>query len=92
MENQESTIKSPAAALIGDPARYGRVDESGTVYVQTDDGERAVGSYPGKTPDKGTSWCLLSKVMEFKHDRWCVGGGSVGSQKNAFEGYGPRRS
>jgi hypothetical protein len=56
MENQESTIKSPAAALIGDPARYGRVDESGTVYVQTDDGERAVGSYPGKTAEEALAY------------------------------------
>jgi hypothetical protein len=31
------------------PSRYGRVDESGTVFVRTSDGEREVGSYPGAT-------------------------------------------
>ena len=29
------------------PSQYGRVDESGTVFVRTTDGEREVGSYPG---------------------------------------------
>ncbi|HEY8883410.1 MAG TPA: DUF349 domain-containing protein, partial [Dermatophilaceae bacterium] len=29
------------------PSEYGRVDESGTVFVRTADGEREVGSYPG---------------------------------------------
>ena len=29
------------------PSQYGRVDESGTVFVRTPDGEREVGSYPG---------------------------------------------
>ena len=31
------------------PSQYGRVDESGTVFVRTADGEREVGSYPGAT-------------------------------------------
>ncbi|MGA1159051.1 MAG: DUF349 domain-containing protein [Candidatus Nanopelagicaceae bacterium] len=56
MDINETTIKSPAAALIGDPARYGRVDESGTVYVQTSDGERVVGSYPGKTAEEALAY------------------------------------
>src|SRR5665648_76520 len=29
------------------PSEHGRVDESGTVFVRTPDGEREVGSYPG---------------------------------------------
>jgi hypothetical protein len=29
------------------PSEFGRVDESGTVFVRTADGEREVGSYPG---------------------------------------------
>lgn len=29
------------------PSAFGRVDESGTVFVRTPDGEREVGSYPG---------------------------------------------
>ena len=32
------------------PSQYGRVDDSGTVFVRTADGEREVGSYPGATP------------------------------------------
>ncbi len=31
--------------------QWGRVDEDGTVWVRTADGERAVGSYPGATPE-----------------------------------------
>jgi hypothetical protein len=32
------------------PSQFGRVDESGTVFVRTADGEREVGSYPGASP------------------------------------------
>ncbi|WP_284533672.1 DUF349 domain-containing protein [Nocardioides sp. T2.26MG-1] len=32
--------------------QWGRVDEDGTVYVKTPDGERAVGQYPEGTPDE----------------------------------------
>ena len=34
------------------PSQYGRVDESGTVFVRTADGEREVGSYPGASHDE----------------------------------------
>lgn len=47
---------SPASALIGDPAQFGRVGEDGTVYVKTPEGEKAVGSYPGKTPDEALAY------------------------------------
>ena len=43
---------SAASALIGDPSKFGRVAEDGTVYVRTSNGETAVGSYPGKTPEE----------------------------------------
>ncbi|HNP16457.1 MAG TPA: DUF349 domain-containing protein, partial [Terrimesophilobacter sp.] len=33
-------------------APWGRVDETGTVFVRTADGERAVGQYPDGTPDE----------------------------------------
>ena len=56
MENIEKPINSPASALIGDPARFGRVGDDGTVYVQTPGGERAVGSYPGKTPEEALAY------------------------------------
>lgn len=47
---------SPASALIGDPAQFGRVAEDGTVFVLTPEGERAVGSYPGKSPEEALSY------------------------------------
>ena len=52
---QPQTI-SPASALIGDPAAFGRVAEDGTVFVRTSSGERAVGSYPGKSPEEALSY------------------------------------
>jgi hypothetical protein len=38
------------------PSEYGRVDDSGTVFVRTPDGEREVGSYPGATPAEALSY------------------------------------
>ncbi len=54
-----ATIHVPSpAALAGllhgnataKPSEHGRVDESGTVFVRTNSGEREVGSYPGASP------------------------------------------
>ena len=43
----------PAAAPPGPPAEtFGRVDESGTVFVRTAEGEREVGSYPGASHEE----------------------------------------
>jgi hypothetical protein len=47
---------SAASALIGDPSAFGRVGEDGTVYVRTTQGEKAVGSYPGKTAEEALSY------------------------------------
>lgn len=47
---------SAALALIGDPAQFGRVAEDGTVYVITPEGEKAVGSYPGKTAEEALAY------------------------------------
>ena len=52
----EITTPSPASALIGDPAQFGRVAEDGTVYVKTPEGEKAVGSYPGKSPEEALAY------------------------------------
>jgi hypothetical protein len=35
---------------------FGRVGEDGTVFVRTTDGERAVGSYPGATPQEALAY------------------------------------
>ena len=48
--------QSAAAALVGDPSSFGRVGEDGTVYVRTDSGERAVGSYPGKSNEEALAY------------------------------------
>jgi hypothetical protein len=50
---------SPAAAAVAhaapasDPTQWGRVDEEGTVYVRTADGERVVGSWQAGEPAAG---------------------------------------
>ncbi len=44
---------APAVATVSDPAQWGRVDEDGTVYVRTADGERAVGSWQAGDPATG---------------------------------------
>src|SRR3954471_23104354 len=36
--------------------QWGRVDEDGTVWVRTAEGERAVGSYPGATPEAALAY------------------------------------
>ncbi len=47
---------SAASALIGDPAQFGRVADDGTVYVRTSHGEKAVGSYTGKSPEEALAY------------------------------------
>ncbi len=54
MSNPENL--SAASALIGDPAKFGRVGDDGTVFVTTPEGERAVGSYPGKSADEALAY------------------------------------
>jgi hypothetical protein len=44
---------APSAEAVSDPSRWGRVDEDGTVYVRTSDGERAVGSWQAGEPVAG---------------------------------------
>jgi len=66
MDNQDSFNLSgtgAAAALIGDPAKFGRVGEDGTVYVITPTGDRAVGSYPGKSPDEALAYFVKKFEM-----------------------------
>ena len=54
--NIAPTVASAASALIGDPAKFGRVGEDGTVYVVTPTGDKAVGSYPGKTAEEALQY------------------------------------
>lgn len=45
-----------ASALVGDPSAFGKVAEDGTVYVITPEGERSVGSYPGKSAEEALGY------------------------------------
>jgi hypothetical protein len=66
MDNQNSSNLSgtgAAAALIGDPSKFGRVGEDGTVYVITASGDRAVGSYPGKSADEALAYFVKKFEM-----------------------------
>ena len=47
---------SAASALIGDPSKFGRVGDDGTVFVITAEGEKPVGSYPGKTAEEALQY------------------------------------
>lgn len=42
--------------LADTPAPWGRVDDTGTVYVRTADGERPVGQYPDGTPEEALAY------------------------------------
>lgn len=48
-----SATPEPVVAPASDPSEWGRVDEDGTVYVKTADGERAVGSWQAGEPAAG---------------------------------------
>ena len=52
----QTPVVSAASALIGDPARFGRVGEDGTVYVITPEGDKPVGSYPGKSNEEALAY------------------------------------
>lgn len=47
---------SAATALIGDPAKFGYVADDGTVFVKTPNGDKAVGSYPGKSHEEALQY------------------------------------
>jgi len=48
-----------------DPATWGRVDESGAVYVRTADGERQVGEYPDASPEEALAY-FVRKFTELE--------------------------
>jgi hypothetical protein len=52
-EAAAAAVEAPPAAPASDPTRWGRVDEEGTVYVRTAEGERAVGSWQAGEPAEG---------------------------------------
>ncbi len=44
---------SPVASASAAPERWGRVDDEGTIYLRTADGERVVGSWQAGAPEEG---------------------------------------
>ncbi|MCF6507494.1 DUF349 domain-containing protein [Blastococcus sp. MG754426] len=44
---------APAETVVSDPSQWGRVDEQGTVFVRTPDGEREVGSWQAGDAEAG---------------------------------------
>ncbi|MDX6296378.1 MAG: hypothetical protein QOI51_235, partial [Nocardioidaceae bacterium] len=71
-----SAVLSPGAP----PASYGRVDDDGTVYVRTKDGERPVGQWPQGDPEAalafyGKRYAGLAVEVDLLVRR--VGAGSV---------------
>ena len=42
--------------VSNDQAPWGRVDETGTVFVREESGERAVGQYPDGTPEEALAY------------------------------------
>jgi Domain of Unknown Function (DUF349) len=49
----ENTPPPPVPEASAHPERWGRVDDDGTVFVRTADGERAVGSWQAGDPSEG---------------------------------------
>ena len=50
------SVATAGAQASEEAKRFGRVAEDGTVFVRTPDGERAVGSYPGASPDEALAY------------------------------------
>lgn len=50
------TDEDDAPVAVNDETTFGRVDETGTVYVTDDGVERAVGQYPDGTPDEALAY------------------------------------
>lgn len=63
LDQQDQAVSGAAAVLIGDPSKFGRVGEDGSVYVITSSGERIVGSYPGKSPEEALSYFVKKFEM-----------------------------
>ncbi|MEU9822822.1 DUF349 domain-containing protein [Pseudonocardia alni] len=48
-----AALPSPVPSAAGDPGRWGRADDDGTITLVTADGERVVGSYQAGPPAEG---------------------------------------
>ena len=86
---------APVATASADPARWGRVDAEGTIYVRTPDGERTVGSWQAGAPEEGLAHFArrfddLRTEVELLAARLTAGGGdpkhALGSAKALRDG------
>ncbi|HEY1972306.1 MAG TPA: DUF349 domain-containing protein [Pseudonocardia sp.] len=73
-------IVHPVIPASHNPSRWGRVDQDGTVYLRTDDGERAIGSWQAGEPDEGLAHFArrfddLLTEAELLSSRLATGGG-----------------
>ncbi|HEX7187509.1 MAG TPA: DUF349 domain-containing protein, partial [Actinomycetes bacterium] len=82
----------PAAPAppASDPSEWGRVDEQGTVWVRTVDGERPVGSYPGaEAPEAlayfGRKFDELAGQVVLLEQRVAAGGVSLADAKTSVD-------
>ncbi|MDN5750568.1 MAG: DUF349 domain-containing protein, partial [Pseudonocardia sp.] len=82
---------SPVTAASAAPSRWGRVDDVGTVYLRTADGERTVGSWQAGAPEEGLAHFarrfddLLTEV-ELLAARLTAGGGDPKQTLTAARG------
>ena len=56
MHSQSMQRTSKVNNVTDDQAPWGRVDETGTVFVREASGERAVGQYPDGTPEEALAY------------------------------------
>jgi hypothetical protein len=73
-------VVHPVSLATADPSRWGRVDPDGTVYLRTEAGERAVGSWQAGAPEEGLAHFArrfddLRTEAELLAARLAVGGG-----------------
>jgi hypothetical protein len=77
--SEPAAVPAPPSAEQN-PQKWGRVDEDGTVYVRTDDGERSVGSWQAGEPAEGLTHFArrfddLRTEAELLHSRLASGNG-----------------
>ncbi|WP_185066110.1 DUF349 domain-containing protein [Pseudonocardia eucalypti] len=73
-------IVHPVPPASAEPERWGRVDDDGTVYLRTEDGERVVGSWQAGAPAEGLAHFArrfddLRTEVELLTSRLATGGG-----------------
>ena len=83
-----ATRAAAPAVVASDPAEWGRVDEDGTVWLRTTDGERSVGSYPGaEAPEAlayfGRKFDELVGQVALLEQRVAAGGVSTGDAETS---------